>query len=209
MPPAPVAADPSVASTPDASGASARWLGLPPVAGARTVVLVLGSFPGAASLQARQYYAHPQNHFWKILQALWPRHPLPPAGPDSYADRCVWLLDRGLGLWDVYQSCEREGSLDTSIRNARLNDFAALRGVCPQLAALAHNGAESFRHAQAVLAALGAGGQSTRLPHDVGASGVRPIEAVRLPSTSPANASWSFERKLTAWADVMARHGLL
>ena len=181
MPPAPVAADPSVAAAPDAVGPSTRWLGLPPVAGARTVVLVLGSFPGAASLQARQYYAHPQNHFWKILQAVWPQHALPPAGPEGYADRCVWLLDRGLGLWDVYQSCEREGSLDTSIRNARLNDFAA----------------------------LGAAGQPTRLPHDVGASGVRPIEAVRLPSTSPANASWSFERKLTAWADVMARHGLL
>lgn len=209
MLPAPVAADPSLASTPDASGLSARWLGLPPVAGVRTVVLVLGSFPGAASLQARQYYAHPQNHFWKILQALWPQHPLPPAGPDSYADRCAWLLDRGLGLWDVYQSCEREGSLDTSIRNARLNDFAALRSVCPRLAALAHNGAESFRHAPAALAALGAAGPPTLLPHDVGTSGARAIEAVRLPSTSPANASWSFERKLTAWADVMARHGLL
>ena len=209
MSPVPVAVDPSVAATPDAVGPSARWLGLPPVAGVCTVVLVLGSFPGAASLQARQYYAHPQNHFWKILQALWPQHPLPPAGPDSYADRCAWLLDRGLGLWDVYQSCEREGSLDTSIRNARLNDFAALRSVCPRLAALAHNGAESFRHAPAALAALVAAGQPTLLPHDVGTSGARAIEAVRLPSTSPANASWSFERKLTAWADVMARHGLL
>ena len=154
MPPAPpVAAGPSVDPTPDAIGPSTRWLGLPPVAGARTVVLVLGSFLGAKSLQARQYYAHPQNLFWKILQALWPRHPLPPAGPDSYADRCAWLLDRGLGLWDVYQSCEREGSLDTSIRNARLNDFAALRSACPRLAALAHNSAESFRDAQAALAA--------------------------------------------------------
>ena len=64
-------------------------------------------------------------------------------------------------------------------------------------------------HAPAALAALGAGGPPTRLQHDVGMSGARPIEAVRLPSTSPANASWSFERKLTAWADVMARHGLL
>lgn len=213
MPFAPAAAGPSLASTPDSTGSSVRWHGLAPVAGAHTVVLVLGSFPGAASLQARQYYAHPQNHFWKILQALWPQHPLPPAGPDGYSDRCAWLLARGLGLWDVYQSCEREGSLDTSIRHARLNDFALLRSVCPQLAALAHNGAESFRHAQAVLAGLSASRHLPLLPHDGGNAGVRPaappIEAVRLPSTSPANASWSFERKLTAWADVMARHGLL
>lgn len=210
---APAAAGLHLASHPDATVPSARWHGLPPVAGAHTVVLVLGSFPGVASLQARQYYAHPQNHFWKILQALWPQHPLPPAGPDGYPDRCAWLLARGLGLWDVYQSCEREGSLDTSIRHARLNDFALLRSVCPQLAALAHNGAESFRHAQAALAGLSAAGHVSLLPHDVGnaggASAGRPIESVRLPSTSPANASWSFERKLTAWADVMARHGLL
>lgn len=197
MPPAPVAADPSVAATPDASGPSARWLGLPPVAGARTVVLVLGSFPGAASLQARQYYAHPQNHFWKILQALWPQHPLPPAGPDGYADRCAWLLDRGLGLWDVYQSCEREGSLDTSIRNAVVNDFAQLLHECPGLRAIAHNGGESFKHSAAVRQQW------------AGAYPGAQVQSVRLPSTSPANASWSFERKQTAWAELMAAHGLL
>lgn len=169
-----------------------RWQGLPPVASRHTVVLVLGSFPGAASLKAGQYYAHPQNHFWKILQALWPGHPLP--GP--YPQRCDWLLARGLGLWDVYESCERVGSLDSSIRRARVNDFARLKGCCPRLAALAHNGAESFRHAPAALQSLGT---------SAGAG----IEAVRLPSTSPANASWSFERKLAAWAQVMAAHQLI
>lgn len=176
--------------------ATTRWQGLPPVASRETVVLVLGSFPGAASLRARQYYAHPQNHFWKILQALWPRHPLPPAGTGHYAQRCEWLLARRLGLWDVYESCEREGSLDTAIRNARVNDFARLHGHCPRLAALAHNGAESFRHAPAALASLGAAHPTT-------------IEAVRLPSTSPANASWSFDRKLAAWGELMAAHRLL
>ncbi|WP_255591083.1 MULTISPECIES: DNA-deoxyinosine glycosylase [unclassified Acidovorax] len=177
--------------------ATTRWQGLPPIAGEGTVVLILGSFPGAASLRARQYYAHPQNHFWKILQALWPGHPLPPAGSgDPYAQRCEWLLARGLGLWDVYESCEREGSLDTSIRNAKVNDFARLHGRCPRLAAVAHNGAESYRHAPAVLRSLG----PMRLP---------PVDAVRLPSTSPANASWSFERKLAAWTELMAAHGLL
>ena len=178
-----------------------RWRGLPAVASAQTVVLVLGSFPGAASLRAGQYYAHPQNHFWKILQALWPQHPLPASGADGYAARCNWLLARRLGLWDVYESCERAGSLDTSIRHARLNDFARLQGCCPQLAALAHNGAESFKHAPAVLDSL----RGPTAPRGAGLT----IEAVRLPSTSPANASWSFDRKLTAWATLMSAHGLL
>ena len=162
-----------------------RWQGLPPVASEHMVVLVLGSFPGVASLRAGQYYAHPHNQFWKILQALWPSHAL----PGDYAARCDWLLARGLGVWDVYASCEREGSLDTRIRNAQVNDFASLRARCPRLAAIAHNGGESFKHARST-ALLG-------------------VEVHRLPSTSPANASWSFDRKLTAWADLLARHGLV
>ncbi len=103
--------------------APVRLVGLAPVVSERTVVLVLGSFPGVASLRAGQYYGHPQNHFWPILQALWPRHPLP--GRDRYAERCAWLLDRGLGLWDVYAACEREGSLDTSIRNAAVTAWGS------------------------------------------------------------------------------------
>ena len=162
-----------------------RWQGLPPVASEHMVVLVLGSFPGVASLRAGQYYAHPHNQFWKILQALWPSHAL----PGDYAARCDWLLARGLVVWDVYASCERVGSLDTRIRNAQVNDFASLRGRCPRLAAIAHNGGESFKHARST-ALLG-------------------VEVHRLPSTSPANASWSFDRKVTAWAELLARHGLV
>lgn len=177
------------------SAAPMRWHGLPPVVSGHTVVLVLGSFPGAASLRAGQYYAHPQNHFWKILQAIWPRHPL----PDAYALRCDWLLARGLGMWDVYASCERVGSLDSAIRHAVVNDFAGLRLRCPRLAALAHNGGESVRHAERALASLA----SPHSPHSRG------IAAVRLPSTSPANAAASFERKLAAWAQVMAAHQLM
>ena len=123
-----------------------RLMGLPPVVSSDMAVLVLGSFPGVASLRAQQYYGHPQNHFWRILQALWPQHPLP-AGPGRYAERCQWLLDRRLGVWDVYASCLREGSLDTAIRGAVVNDFARLRASCPRLTAIAHNGAESYKHA--------------------------------------------------------------
>ena len=184
------------AATP-ASEVPTRLVGLPPVVSDCTVVLVLGSFPGAASLKAQQYYGHPQNHFWRILQSLWPQHPLPPAGPQHYAQRCAWLLERRLGLWDVYASCEREGSLDTSIRNAVVNDFAQLLLECPCLRAIAHNGGESFKHSAAVRQQW------------AGAYPGAQVQSVRLPSTSPANASWSFERKQTAWAELMAAHGLL
>lgn len=170
---------------------STRLQGLPPLVSVKTRVLILGSFPGVASLKAQQYYAHPYNQFWKILQALWPQHPLP--GPEHYQRRCAWLLARGLGLWDVYARCERDGSLDSAIRNPVVNDFASLKAQCPQLRLIVHNGGESFRHARLVRAALG----------------VEHFPLVKLPSTSPANASWSFERKLGAWHAAMAQAGLL
>src|SRR5690606_22663753 len=97
---------------------SLRLQGLPPVADARTRLIILGSFPGAASLRAQQYYAHPQNKLWPILATLWPQHPQP--AHSDYAARCEWLLARGLGLWDVYDSCERQGSLDSVIRTPQV-----------------------------------------------------------------------------------------
>jgi hypoxanthine-DNA glycosylase len=170
--------------------------GLAPLVSPRTRLLILGSFPGVASLAAQQYYGHPQNQFWRILQAIWPSSPLP-VGTDSYQIRSDWLLARQLGLWDVYASCEREGSLDSRIRQPVVNNFAALRQLCPQLEAIAHNGGESFKHALRVQAALVAAA-----PADAG------IAFYRLPSTSPAHAAWSFERKLAAWREVFERHGL-
>ncbi|MEK9804096.1 MAG: DNA-deoxyinosine glycosylase [Curvibacter sp.] len=170
---------------------TARLQGLPPVLGKGTRLLVLGSFPGVASLQAQQYYGHPQNQFWRILQALWPDDPLPSRA--HYADRCAWVLDHGLGIWDVYASCEREGSLDSAIRNPVVNDFAALRARCPHLRLIAHNGGESFRHAKSVRAALD----------------VEHFPLVQLPSTSPANASWRFERKLAAWREAAVQAGII
>ncbi|MDB5848449.1 MAG: DNA-deoxyinosine glycosylase [Rhodoferax sp.] len=171
----------------NADTAPERLVGLPALVGDRTRLLILGSFPGVRSLGAQQYYGHPQNHFWRIVYTL-----LGAAGGAdhrvAYDARSQFLLDHGLGLWDVYASCEREGSLDSRIRNAVVNDFAALRQRCPQLLAVAHNGAESFRFAPLVQA-LG-------------------VPVHKLPSTSPANASWSFERKLAAWREVFELYGL-
>ena len=165
-----------------------RLNGLAPVVGPRTRLLLLGSFPSVASLAAQQYYGHPQNHFWRILDAIWPSSRRQMV-TDSYENRIAWLLDHGLGLWDVYASCERQGSLDTAIRNAVGNDFVGLAARCPALRGIAHNGGESFKHARHT-ASLG-------------------VTVHRLPSTSPANASWSFERKLAAWRGVCEQHGLI
>jgi TDG/mug DNA glycosylase family protein len=103
--------------------------------------------------------------------------------PQDYAERCAWLLAHGVGLWDVYASCQRQGSLDSAIRHAVVNDFAHILTVCPNLQLIAHNGGESFKHARHTQA-LG-------------------VPVVKLPSSSPANASWSFERKKTAWVAAL------
>jgi hypoxanthine-DNA glycosylase len=158
--------------------------GLPPVIARDTRLLVLGSFPGVASLAAGQYYAHPRNQFWPLVGALW--------GVDlpamTYPARLAELRRRGLGLWDVYARCRREGSLDSAIEDAEYNDLAGLRRRAPGLRAIAHNGGESAR-AMRFTRALG-------------------LPVLRLPSTSPANASWSFERKLAAWRAAFDAAGI-
>ena len=161
-----------------------RLSGMAPVAGPGTRLLLLGSFPGVASLAAGRYYGHPRNQFWPILSALW--------GIDlmvlPYAQRLDELARRGLGLWDVYGACQRKGSLDSAIQAAVPNDLAGLIATLPQLSAIAHNGGESAR-AMRITAGFG-------------------IPVYRLPSSSPANASWSFKRKLDAWRVVFAASGL-
>ena len=158
--------------------------GLAPVIDAHTRVLVLGSFPGVASLQAQQYYGHPRNHFWTILAVLWAID----LKTAPYAQRIAAARAHGLGIWDVYARCRREGSLDSAIEDAQLNDLASLTQRAPALRAIVHNGGESAR-AMRHTRALG-------------------LPVLRLPSTSPANASWSFERKLAAWRTALEEHGV-
>ena len=158
--------------------AEARLQGLPPVIARNARLVILGSFPGAASLRAQQYYGHPRNHFWPLLSAIW--------GVDlvalPYRRRLAELRRRGLGLWDVYARSRREGRLDQAIEDAEFNDLASLRRRAPGLRLVAHNGGESAR-AMRRIRALG-------------------LPVQRLPSSSPANARWSFERKLDAWRAV-------
>jgi double-stranded uracil-DNA glycosylase len=156
--------------------------GLPPLLDVNTRLVVLGSFPGVASLRAQQYYGHPQNQFWKIMATL-----LSPNATEvlamPYAERAQWLLSQGVGLWDVYAACERVGSLDANIQNAQPNDLQSLLTRCPQLKLIAHNGAESFKY--------------------VKFTQVLGVPVYRLPSSSPANASMSIAMKLAMWRDVL------
>lgn len=164
---------------------SPRLLGLPPAVGPQTRLLILGSFPSRASLQAQQYYAHPRNQFWTLLAALFDED----LTRMPYDARLQVVLGRGVGIWDVYAACERQGSMDATITKAQPNDLRALAAGLPQLRAIAHNGGESARLMRLTCSLVPA--------------------CHRLPSTSPANASWSFARKLEAWRDVFTSHALI
>ena len=149
--------------------------GLPPVIDSRARVLILGSFPSAASLAAQQYYAHPQNQFWRILGAAIGQ----PLKEMDYAARLVAVQAAGIGIWDVFASCERAGSLDSAIRDARPNPLAALKESAPRLRRVCCNGRMAARRVREV-EALG-------------------FEALVLPSTSPAHAGMDFAEKQARW----------
>jgi hypoxanthine-DNA glycosylase len=154
----------------------ARLRGFPPIIDARVEWLILGSFPSAASLAAAQYYAHPRNQFWPILGRLLGE----PLADLPYEERLPRVLAHRLGIWDVYGACERTGSADTAIRNARPNAFGRLRRLAPRLRGVAFNGSAAARFRP--------------LFEQAG------FEVRVLPSTSPAHAGRSFEEKLALWA---------
>ncbi len=143
-------------------------------------MLILGSFLSTASLAAQQYSAHPQNQFWRILGAVIEQ----PLRKMDYAVRLVAVRTAGIGIWDVYSSCERAGSLDSAIREARPNDLGALRTAAPSLRRICFNGRMAAKRIREV-EAMG-------------------FEALVLPSTSQAHAGMSFEQKLAAWQAALA-----
>lgn len=174
----PARVPPAAVDDPDV--APAALAGFAPVLDARTRIMILGSFPGVASLGAAQYYAHPRNQFWRLIGAVLDEDLVPLA----YAQRLERLLSHGVGLWDVLAACHREGSLDAAIRHARPNDFAGLGMRAPQLHTLCFNGKTAGRFAP-LLAEAG-------------------YRTFVLPSSSPANATLSFEQKLAVWQALRA-----
>lgn len=163
-----------------------RVRSFPPIARADARVLILGSMPGEASLAAARYYAHPRNAFWPIVGALCGF-----AADAPYAERTRALQQRGIALWDVLQSCEREGSLDGDIvaATAEPNDFVAFFARHRCIRAVLCNGGTALR-------------TFTRVSRDLELP--RELAVVGLPSTSPAHAGRSFAAKLAAWREVLA-----
>ena len=160
-----------------------RSAGFPPVAQPDTRTLVLGSLPGERSIREHQYYAHPQNAFWRIMHEIF--------GIDgSYVDRCRQLTENRIALWDVLQSSVRPGSMDADIRlaSAMPNDFAGFFEAHPRVRLIAFNGKKAEQLFGRLVDPLGVADS---------------IRRVGLPSTSPAYASLPYSGKLAAWRDAL------
>ena len=162
-------------------------VGFPAVAAPDARALVLGTAPSVRSLAAGEYYSHPQNAFWRIMEALFAQSP-----GLNYAARKGVLLQARVALWDVLRSAERPGSLDSSItaKSVVVNDFADFFEQHPDVRAVFFNGgaARAFwdRHVTAML--------------PVAAQ----LSYVTLPSTSPANARLTLADKVEAWRVVVS-----
>ncbi|MFK7739047.1 MAG: DNA-deoxyinosine glycosylase [Planctomycetota bacterium] len=146
-------------------------------------ILVLGSMPGVASLEAQRYYAHPRNAFWPIMGELCG------FAPDAeYGERLQALRRAGVALWDVLARCRRKGSLDSDIdrATAEANDFAGFYARHPDVRSVFCNGGAAFDlYRRRVVAGLD-------IPW-------RGLPVVKLPSTSPAHASQSLAQKRERW----------
>ncbi|MBH9554155.1 DNA-deoxyinosine glycosylase [Inhella sp. 4Y17] len=158
-----------------------RLRGLAPVWRPDAQLLILGSFPGVASLAAAQYYAHPRNAFWPIMASLTGVTDLPQR---PYAERLQALMDSHIALWDAVTACERPGSLDSAIRHAEPSALPALVARLPGLRVIACNGDTAYRQAVALLPGA-------------------PWPLLRLPSTSPAHAGLSQADKQALWCEAL------
>ncbi len=161
-----------------------RSFGFPPVSSPSSRVLVLGSLPGKLSLERGEYYANPQNAFWKIVAARLPEL------PSDYPGRAAALIEHGVALWDVLAAATRSGSLDAAIAaDAIPNNFRAFFHVHPGIRLIAFNGGTAAKlYEKHVLRTL--------------TDPQRSITRDTLPSTSGAHASLSFAKKVLRWSVI-------
>ena len=156
-----------------------RISSFPPFIDYQSKILILGSIPGVKSLEKQQYYAHPQNKFWKIIFELFNEE-----FTGDYAERIAVLKKNRIALWDVIDSCERKGSLDSEIKNEEANQIAELLEQYPNIQAIFCNGGKSYKNLQKLL------GENFKIP------------IYLLPSTSPLH-TISFERKFEDWKKIL------
>jgi hypoxanthine-DNA glycosylase len=151
-----------------------------PVSNSETRILILGTLPGERSLQMAQYYAHPNNRFWRIMAAL-----TKSAFPANYEGKLKMLLDNKIGVWDVVQAAKRVGSLDTNIVEEVPNDLERFINLHPKLEAIAFNGSKAQKL------------------YDKYFERRQTLKYLPLPSTSPANAGFKFEGLLEKWREIL------
>ena len=147
----------------------------PPLYDAHSEILILGSFPSVKSREQQFFYGHPQNRFWRVTAAVFGC-----AVPQSIDDKRAFLLENHIALWDVIASCEITGSSDSSIRNVLPNDLLPILSAA-HIRQIFVNGGTAAKY------------------YDKYQKPVLGRDAVRLPSTSPANAAWSAARLTEAW----------
>ena len=157
--------------------------GFPPVASEDAEILILGSMPGKRSLQVQQYYAHPKNAFWWIMEELFRL-----SADSPYEQRLQLLIRNRIALWDLVATCNRPGSLDTSIDEASIvvNDFSSFYRQHPRIRSVFFNGAKAEQSYRRYVTPSLKDWQQKIYLH-------------RLPSTSPANAGLTPSMKLEQW----------
>lgn len=156
-----------------------RISSFPPIINENSQILILGSIPGVKSLEKQEYYAHPQNKFWSIIFELFNEN-----FTADYVEKKAILQKHHIALWDVIDSCERKGSLDSEIKNEEANRIAELLEQYPNIRAIFCNGGKSYKNLQKIL------GKNFRIP------------VYQLPSTSPLH-TVSFEKKLEEWKVIL------
>ncbi len=162
-----------------------------PICNPDAEILILGSMPGERSLQMQQYYAWPHNAFWSIMGELIQFNPAEP-----YSKRCRHIADAKIALWDVLVSCHRTGSLDSDIKNEKVNDFSQFFNSHKHIKAVFFNGQKAHKlFTRYVLKTL---------PKKFHA-----LDFQVLPSTSPAYASMKFEQKLNHWRTILSRRQII
>ena len=148
---------------------------IPPVSDKNSKILILGSFPSVKSRESQFFYHHPQNRFWKVLSSV-----LDKDTPITIDEKKDFLLDNNIALWDVIASCDIEGSSDSSIKNVVANDLNKIIDTC-DIKQIFCNGGKSFELYKKYCE------KNTNL------------KAIKLPSTSPANARFSLEKLVEDW----------